>query len=361
MVVLADLVTPGRSLTAALHRSGLTPSDLVAGGVIVALLLLAVLVVALLWRWAGGSPAAPGGAERAPNVFTAALGRTRASMRDRFDQLFTRPVDEAMLDELETTLLSADVGVATTARMLEHLRAAVKGGERDAGRLRDVLRQELSKVLQVGDHRLVVGETKPWVILVVGVNGSGKTTTIGKLAAQLQKDGKRVLMAAGDTFRAAAIEQLTVWSERAGCDIVATQEGADPGAVVFDALQKAVAKGYDVVIIDTAGRLQTKKPLMDQLGKLRRVVDKIVPGGPHETLLVIDGTTGQNAMSQARLFHEATPLTGIVVTKLDGTAKGGMILALAAELGLPVKLVGIGEKVEDLRPFDPAAFVEALA
>ena len=349
MVLFADLVTPGQM-----------QPELVVGVVVGLLLLMSAVVGAVVWRRRSGAEAPPG-TERAPNVFTSALGRTRASMRDRFDQLFTRPVDESMLEELETALLSADVGVPTTARMLDSLRVAVKGGERDPGRLRDLLRTQLSAVLAVGDHRLRQGDSKPWVVLVVGVNGSGKTTSIGKLAAQLQKDGKKVLLAAGDTFRAAAIEQLTVWAERASCDIVATQEGGDPGAVVFDALQKAVAKGYDVVIIDTAGRLQTKKPLMDQLGKLRRVVDKVVPGGPHETLLVIDGTTGQNAMSQARLFHEATPLTGIIVTKLDGTAKGGMVLALAAELGLPVKLVGIGEKVEDLRPFDAAAFVEALA
>ncbi len=349
MVVLADLVSPG-----------LLQPDVAAGVGVVLVLLVVAGVSAAIWRRRKAN-AGGGSADAVPNVFTAALGRTRASMRDRFDQLFTRPVDETLLDELEMTLLSADVGVPTTAKMIDRLRGAVKSGERDAGRLRGVLRTELSAVLKVGDHRFIVGDARPWVILVVGVNGSGKTTTIGKLAAQLQRDGKKVLLAAGDTFRAAAIEQLTVWAERATCDIVATQEGGDPGAVVFDALQKAVAKGYDVVIVDTAGRLQTKKPLMDQLGKLRRVVDKIVPGGPHETLLVIDGTTGQNAMSQARLFHEATPLTGIVVTKLDGTAKGGMVLALASELGLPVKLVGIGEKIEDLRPFDPAAFVEALA
>lgn len=350
MVVLADLVTP----------TGLVQPEW-AVGVGVVLVLVVIGAAAAVWRRRARGSAGTGAESLTSNVFTAALGRTRASMRDRFDQLFTRPVDESLLDELEMTLLGADVGVPTTARMIDRLRQSVKSGERDAGRLREILRKELTAALQAGDHRFVVGESRPWVILVVGVNGSGKTTTIGKLAAQLQRDGKKVLLAAGDTFRAAAIEQLTVWSERASCDIVATQEGGDPGAVVFDALQKAVAKGYDVVIVDTAGRLQTKKPLMDQLGKLRRVVDKIVPGGPHETLLVIDGTTGQNAMSQARLFHEATPLTGIVVTKLDGTAKGGMVLALACELGLPVKLVGIGEKVEDLRPFDPAAFVEALA
>jgi fused signal recognition particle receptor len=201
---------------------------------------------------------------------------------------------------------------------------------------------------------------RPFVVLVVGVNGSGKTTTIGKLAARFGREGHKVLLAAGDTFRAAAADQLAIWAERAGADIVRHDEGADPGAVVFDALTAAKARGADVVIIDTAGRLQTKKPLMEQLGKVRRVIDKVVPGAPHETLLVVDGTTGQNAVSQAHAFHAATPLTGVVVTKLDGTAKGGVVLAIGAELGLPVRLVGIGEKVEDLRDFDASAFVDAL-
>jgi fused signal recognition particle receptor len=195
---------------------------------------------------------------------------------------------------------------------------------------------------------------------VVGVNGSGKTTTIGKLAARLVRDGRKVLLAAGDTYRAAAAEQLEVWAERAGADIVRHKDGSDPGAVVYDALEAAKARGHDVVIIDTAGRLQTRKPLMDQLAKVRRVISKKIGDAPHETLLVVDGTMGQNAMSQARQFNEATPLTGVVVTKLDGTAKGGMILGLASELGLPVKLIGIGEQVDDLRDFEPDAFVEAL-
>lgn len=206
-----------------------------------------------------------------------------------------------------------------------------------------------------------VPEEGPLVILVVGVNGSGKTTTIGKLAHRYQQAGKRVLLAAGDTYRAAAAEQLTVWAERTGADIVSHQAGADPGAVVYDALSAAKARGHDVVIVDTAGRLQTRKPLMDQLSKVRRVIQKIVPAGPHETLLVVDGTMGQNALSQARLFDEATPLTGVVVTKLDGTAKGGMVLTIAAELGLAVKLVGIGEQAADLRDFHAGVFVEALS
>lgn len=291
-----------------------------------------------------------------------ALSRSRAAMRDRFDSLFAgNRVDDAVLDELETTLLGADVGMPTTTRILTKVRAANKAGERDGKRLREIMRSEMRAILTVGDSTLNQPEgTKPWVILVVGVNGSGKTTTIGKLAAAWTEQGKKVMLAAGDTFRAAAIEQLQVWAERSGADLVGHQEGADPGAVVYDALSAAVARGHDIVIIDTAGRLQTKKPLMEQLSKIRRVIDKVVPGAPHETLLVLDGTMGQNALSQANLFHEATPLTGVIVTKLDGTARGGMVLTLAAELGLPVKRIGVGEKVTDLRPFDPAVFVEAL-
>ena len=197
--------------------------------------------------------------------------------------------------------------------------------------------------------------------MVVGVNGSGKTTTIGKLAARYHREGKKVLLAAADTYRAAAADQLAVWAERAEVDLSRMDEGADPGAVVYQTMERALAQGYDVVIIDTAGRLQTRKPLMDELSKLRRVVTKHVEDGPHETLLVLDGTMGQNGLSQAALFNEAAPLTGVVVTKLDGTAKGGMVLTIAAEMSLPVKLIGMGEGMDDLRDFDPAAFVDVLA
>jgi fused signal recognition particle receptor len=201
----------------------------------------------------------------------------------------------------------------------------------------------------------------PWVILVVGVNGSGKTTTIGKLAAKLKSEGLRVLLAAADTYRAAAAEQLTIWAERAEVGIVSHEPGSDPGAVVYDALVAAKARDIDVVIIDTAGRLQTRKPLMEQLSKVCRVIKKQIPEGPHETLLVVDGTMGQNALSQTALFNEATPLTGVIVTKLDGTAKGGMIVAIASEMRLPVKLIGLGEQIGDLREFEAEAFVEVLA
>jgi fused signal recognition particle receptor len=200
----------------------------------------------------------------------------------------------------------------------------------------------------------------PHVVLVVGVNGSGKTTTIGKLAARLKMGGKRVLLGAGDTFRAGAIEQLKVWAERADVEIVAQREGADPAAVAHQASEAAVARGVDVVLCDTAGRLQAQKALMDELAKVRRVVGKVIPGAPHEVLLVLDATMGQNALSQARLFKDVAGVTGVVLTKLDGTAKGGVVIAIAAELGLPVKLVGVGEKIEDLRDFDPVAFVDAL-
>lgn len=291
-----------------------------------------------------------------------ALSRTREALRSRLDDVFRgRVVDEASLDALEEALLGADVGLPTAARLVGPLRERLRAGSLEPDVAREALREEARAILTAQDAALVPSATRPWVILVVGVNGSGKTTTIGKLASRLRQQGKRVMLAAGDTFRAAAADQLVVWAERAGADIVRQDEGADPGAVVYSALESAIARGHDVVIIDTAGRLQTRRPLMEQLAKLRRVIGKLVPDGPHETLLVLDGTMGQNGLSQARLFHDATPLTGVVVTKLDGTAKGGMVLTLAAEMQLPVKLIGIGERVEDLRDFDARAFVDALA
>jgi len=292
-----------------------------------------------------------------------ALGRTRSSVRERIDALFGGDaIDESVLEALEEALLLADVGVVTTERLLDPLREAIRQGNTDPGVLRTSLQGEIRKLLDGLDPTLDSKPASgPWVILIVGVNGSGKTTTIGKLAARFHQEGSRVMLAAGDTHRAAAGDQLKVWAERAHADIVTHQPGGDPGAVVYDALQAALARGHDVVIVDTAGRLQTRKPLMEQLSKIRRVIGKLVPDGPHETLLVLDGTMGQNGLSQARLFHEATPLTGVVVTKLDGTAKGGMILTIAAEMELSVKLVGIGEKVEDLADFDASLFAEALA
>ncbi len=326
--------------------------------------LLAVLVAVALGVWVSrrNKAALDGGQTPAlvpVSALWGALSRTREAVRQRLDAVFSAPKPRNELyDELETVLLGADVGIKTVERLLERVRAETS---EDPVRIRATLRDEMVKILQGSKGTLVAPAEVPWVILVVGVNGSGKTTTIGKLAAQLGKEGKKVMIAAGDTFRAAAIEQLTVWAERAGADIVAHQEGADPAAVAYDALQATIARKYDVLIIDTAGRLQTAKTLMDQLSKMRRVIDKLAPGSPHETLLVLDGTMGQNALSQARQFHEATPLTGVVLTKLDGTAKGGMILTLADEFQLPVKLIGIGEKVDDLRPFEVEPFVDAIA
>ena len=345
------------------------------GGGLGVLVLAIVLVVAARGRGRAQSAPpvleqteAPSGADiEAPAPPTAglagrlreALGRSRGALQARFDELFGRAIDDSMFEELEETLLAADAGLPTTERILAPLKEQARQGEVDPSVLRGELRRTILQLLE-SSHRPLEPRPDLWVLLVVGVNGSGKTTTIGKLAARLVTEGRRVLLAAGDTYRAAAAEQLEVWAERSGADIVRHNEGADPGAVVYDALEAAAARGHDVVIIDTAGRLQTRKPLMDQLSKVRRVISKKVPDGPHETLLVVDGTMGQNAMSQARQFNEATPLTGVVVTKLDGTAKGGMVLGLAAELALPVKLIGIGEQVDDLRDFEPAAFVEAL-
>lgn len=293
------------------------------------------------------------------SLFQQALGRSRELLRSGLDRVFGRPIDTESLDELEETLLRSDVGVKTTERLLARVREVAREPEATPEVLRTALRDEMRGLLDKVHAPLVPGDGL-WVVLVVGVNGSGKTTTIGKLASRLKAQGRRVLIAAGDTYRAAAEQQLGIWAERAEVDIVALDEGADPAAVAYKAVERARQEGHDVVIVDTAGRLQTRKPLMEQLGKIRRVLDKAAPGAPHETLLVLDGTMGQNGMSQANLFNEATPITGVVVTKLDGTAKGGMIFAIATELGLPVKLVGLGEKIGDLRDFDPALFVDAL-
>jgi fused signal recognition particle receptor len=325
-------------------------------------LVLAAVTAAMVWiRRRSRARAASEADTGLVAVLRDALGRSRAALQGRLDALFAGSIDEAALEEMESTLISADVGVDTTHRIVDVVRSALRAGEKDPGKLRERLRAEVRRIVTVGNSELAPpASPKPWVILVVGVNGSGKTTTIGKLSARWVRDGHRVLIGAADTFRAAAIEQLEVWAQRAGAEIVKHQEGADPAAVAFDALQAGIARKADIVIIDTAGRLQNRKPLMDQLSKIRRVIDKALPGAPHETLLVVDGTMGQNALSQATLFHEAAPLTGVVVTKLDGTAKGGMVVTLASELQLPVKLIGVGEKLEDLRPFDGPAYVEAL-
>lgn len=328
----------------------------VAVGVFAALTL--VVVAVYLWTSRRASPALSvetseaSSEPTAPKGIWAAMARTREQLAGLFKDAGPNPA----LEQLEETLLLADVGLATTQRLIG---AVEQHGASDAEGMQSALKEEMRAVLEERHAPLRVPDDL-WVVLIVGVNGSGKTTTIGKLAARLKADGKKVLLAAADTYRAAAAEQLEVWASRAGVDIVRHQEGADPGAVAYDALDAALARGCDVVIIDTAGRLQTTRPLMEQLSKVRRVVDKKVPGAPHETLLVVDGTMGQNALSQGRQFDEATPLTGAVVTKLDGTARGGMVLALAGELKLPVKLIGVGEQVDDLRDFDPASYVDAL-
>jgi fused signal recognition particle receptor len=277
--------------------------------------------------------------------------------------LFARnpKLDEALLEELETTLLTADVGVATSAALVEGLRRRMRAREfADAGGLLAALRAELVQVLQPVAKPLVMDDRKPFVLMVVGVNGVGKTTTIGKLAQHLKREGANIMLAAGDTFRAAAVEQLRTWGERNGVPVVAQGANADSASVIFDALQSARARGVDVLIADTAGRLHTQGGLMDELGKIRRVMGKLDATAPHEVLLVIDGTTGQNALSQVRQFDAAVGVTGLAVTKLDGSAKGGVLFALAREFGIPIRFVGVGETLDDLRVFDPAAFVDGL-
>jgi len=272
-----------------------------------------------------------------------------------------RKLDEDLLEEIEETLLRSDVGVATSARLVKDLREAGKRGEVRAGEdVLPFLKKDLVARLAEGTGELACAPEKPTVVLIVGVNGSGKTTSIAKLAGWLQGQGKKVVLGAGDTFRAAAVQQLTVWSNRLGIEIVKQDTGADPAAVAFDAADAAVSRGADVLIVDTAGRLHTQEHLMRELEKIRRVLGKRIPGAPHETLLVLDATTGQNAIQQARRFHEATPVTGIILAKLDGTARGGAVLSIKDELGLPVKFIGVGEKIADIEPFDPAAYVEAL-
>ena len=271
---------------------------------------------------------------------------------------FTK-IDEDFFEELEETLILSDIGAETSMEICDKLRQAVKRtGATDPADVKQLLREIIAEMLTGGNELRI--DTKPSVIMVIGVNGAGKTTTIGKLAANLKSQGKKVIVAAADTFRAAAIDQLNVWTDRAGVDIVKHSEGSDPAAVVFDALSAAKARGADVVLCDTAGRLHNKKNLMEELKKIARVIDREVPDACVETLLVLDATTGQNAVNQAKLFSESAEITGIVLTKLDGTAKGGIIIPIKNELGIPVKLVGVGEKIDDLQPFVPEDYVQAL-
>ena len=290
----------------------------------------------------------------------AGLTRTKENIGHSFDQLFAGELDDDFYDELEETLILGDMGVDTTLKAVEELRKRVKAEKiKDMDSARACLRRVLTEMLQVGDPELRL-TTTPSVALFIGVNGVGKTTTIGKLAARMKGEGRRVLMAAGDTFRAAAADQLEIWSQRSGVELVRQHEGADPAAVVFDALTAARARNTDVVLIDTAGRLHNKQNLMNELNKISRVVDRELPGCDRETLLVLDATTGQNGLIQAKQFKEAAGITGIVLTKLDGTAKGGIAIAIARELGVPVKYAGVGEGIDDLRPFDALEFAQAL-
>lgn len=271
-----------------------------------------------------------------------------------------RRIDEDLMEEIEEILIQSDVGVDTTLTLMDNVRERVKSeGLSDSSELASVLKSEILNLLGE-DVPLRIKDEKPYTILVLGVNGAGKTTTIGKLASRFIADGHRVLVAAGDTFRAAAEDQLGIWCERAGAELIRGGENAEPASVVFDAIHAAKHRHADVLIVDTAGRLHTKKPLMDELSKIGRVMGRAHTGAPHEVLLVVDGTVGQNALMQAKIFNEAVPITGVVVTKLDGTAKGGIVIAVNAEIGAPVKLIGIGEKLDDLRDFAGADFVEAL-
>lgn len=304
--------------------------------------------------------------EQVTQKFTEGLTKTRDLLVGKVEDLIRRykKIDDDFFEDLEEILIGADVGVTTVMELIDELRSEVRKQKiENAMDLQPILSEKLVNLLKNdGSHQigLRIQEGQLTVILFVGVNGVGKTTTIGKMAHMFKSQGKKVLLAAGDTFRAAAIEQLEVWGERAGVDVIKHQQGADPAAVIYDALQAAKARGVDILLCDTAGRLQNKVNLMDELNKIYRVVQREVPGAPHEVLLVLDATTGQNALQQAKTFGQSAGVTGIVLTKLDGTAKGGIVIAIRNELNLPVKFVGLGEKLDDLQPFDPEQFVHAL-
>jgi len=293
------------------------------------------------------------------------LARTRHGLGDGLAALVLgrKAIDEELLEDIETLLLTADVGVEATQAIIRDLTARVSRQElRDPAALIAALKDDLRRLLEPVAVPLQIDtdQHRPFVILMVGINGAGKTTTIGKLARQLQQQGQSVMLAAGDTFRAAAVEQLQTWGERNGVPVIAQHSGADSASVIFDALQAAKARGVDVLIADTAGRLHTQTNLMEELKKVKRVMGKLDPSAPHEVMLVVDAGTGQNAINQARQFNEAVGLTGITLTKLDGTAKGGVIFALASQLGIPIRFIGVGEGIDDLRPFDAGEFIEAL-
>ena len=304
----------------------------------------------------GDAPAAPEPEERRRGLFRrlrSGLSRSRSALGQRIAAIRFDPEDDATWQELEEALILGDVGVKAATELVQRL-----GRRRAVDDLPAALAEEVTGLF--GPPPVLEVQHKPAVILVVGVNGTGKTTTIGKLAHRLTESGRSVLVGAADTFRAAAEEQLEVWARRAGADFVGSTHGQDPAAVAFDAVDAGIARGKDVVIVDTAGRLHTQANLMEELAKIRRVIDRRLPGAPHETLLVLDATTGQNGLQQAKVFTEAVQVTGVALTKLDGTAKGGIVIPIAYELGLPVKLIGVGETLEDLRPFDAADFGRAL-
>lgn len=302
-------------------------------------------------------------AAEAGKTLSEGLARTRGGLVAGLNAFWRKDkaIDEALLCELEEVLFGADIGVKTSMRLIEFARDKLKRQELgDADKLKSALMDEMRRIVGVRADPIDFESKKPFVLMVAGVNGAGKTTTIGKLAAKLTGEGKKVVLAAGDTFRAAAAEQLEVWGERSGATVVRGKEGGDPGAVIFDAIKRGVAEGADVIIADTAGRLHTKAPLMEELCRVQRVMDKALSGAPHHILLVLDATNGQNAIAQAREFNAALKLDGIVLTKLDGTAKGGVVIGICDELKLPIRYIGIGEAVADLRPFDGEAFVNAL-
>jgi len=315
----------------------------------------------------GATPKAARGTDAPPPSFLGRL-RQRLNRGDSWltaglgDLFWGREIDAAVLEELETRLITADVGVAASERMLANLKGPVARRElADLAALTRALEASITEILAPCARRLVIDKAhRPFVILVAGVNGSGKTTTIGKLARRIAAGGSSVLLAAGDTFRAAAIEQLKIWAERTGAQFAAQGPGADPGAVVFDALQAARARGLDVVLIDTAGRLHSQSHLMEELKKVKRVIQRVDPSAPHEVLLVLDANQGQNALAQARQFNDAVGVTGLAITKLDGTARGGIVIAIARELSIPIRFIGVGEAPEDFGEFDAAAFAAAL-
>jgi fused signal recognition particle receptor len=293
------------------------------------------------------------------------LSKTHQGLVEKIDHLFLgkKTIDQNVLDELEGLLFEADLGVKTSSQLIEGVRQGLKRGElQEPEKVKDFIKQEILRILKTGEKPLSIdfSQTKPFVVMVVGVNGGGKTTTLGKIAHQYSSQGKKILVGAADTFRAAAVEQLEIWANRVGADLIKQSKGSDPSAVAFDSIHAAKARDIELVFIDTAGRLHTKVNLMEELKKVKRIIGRECPGAPHEILLVLDATTGQNAISQAKLFNEAIGVTGIAITKLDGTAKGGIIVGITEELKIPIRYIGVGEGMDDLKEFNATEFVQAL-